>query len=266
MLNPKKIKEEDMKQKRLHIPMKLIFFSFIVLLMLDSRSATAQAANGWQNEVTLYGWYAGIGGTVQAPSGAASDFSVDASDILDDLEFMLMADYVGRYERWSVIVDFVYMDVGDSANIPTRAGSANVDLNVSSYLVNGGFGFDVWRGDNGVLSVVGGVRYLSLDVDYDASVQGMMLLSSSRSDSLTDGFVGLRGQVRFNDKWFLPYYADIGTGGSDVSYQLYAAIGYRFGWGDIRFGYRYIGIEMDDDMIMDDLQLSGPVLGVGFRF
>ncbi len=248
--------------------LQFVFFMVACVCVLLFTTATPVFAQGknWQNEITLYGWYAGIDGTVQAPTGAESDFSVEASDILEDLEFMLMAGYEGRYERWSVLVDFVYLDAGDDADIPTRVGNANVDLNVSSYLVHGGVGYDLLHGDNGVLGVVGGVRYLSLDVDYDASVQGMQLLSSSRSDSLTDGFVGLRGQIRFNDNWFLPYYADIGTGGSDLSYQLFAAIGYRFSWGDIRLGYRHIGIEMDEDMIMEDLQLSGPVFGVGIRF
>lgn len=255
-----------MQQKKLFVARTLIYTCIAGVLLLGSQSALAAVGGGWQNEITLYGWYAGIDGKVQAPTGAESDFSVEASDILEDLEFMLMAGYEGRYERWSVIVDFVYLDAGDNADIPTRAGSANVDLNVSSYLVHGGVGYDLLQGDNGVLGVVGGVRYLSLDVDYDASVQGMQLFSSSRSDSLTDGFIGLRGLIMFNDKWFLPYYADIGAGGSDWSYQLFAAIGYRFGWGDIRFGYRHIGIEMGDDMIMEDLQLSGPLLGLGFRF
>ncbi len=179
---------------------------------------------------------------------------------------MLMAGYQGRYDRWSFIVDFVYLDVGDNADIAAGAGDVSVDLNVSSYLVNAGIGYDFVQSDRAVVGVVGGVRYLSLDVDYDASVQGLNLLTSSRSESLTDGFIGLRGQVGFNDHWFLPYYADIGTGGSDLSYQLYAAIGYRFGWGDVRLGYRHIGYEMDDDKIMENLQLSGPVFGVGFRF
>ena len=238
---------------------------FSLLLCIAAGPVLAQG-RGWQNEITLYGWYAGIDGKVQAPTGAESDFDVDASDILEDLELMLMAGYEGRYDRWSVILDFVYLDAGDSADIATGAGTASVDLNVSSYLVNGGIGYDFVQSDRAVAGVVGGVRYLSLDVDYDASVQGAKILSSSKTDSLTDGFVGVRGQVKFNEKWFLPYYADIGTGGSDLSYQLYAAVGYRFRWGDIRLGYRHLGFEMDEDKVMEDLQLSGPVFGVGIRF
>lgn len=244
----------------------LCIIAGICLLLIIVANPVFAGNQGWQNEITLYGWYAGIDGTVQAPTGAEADFTVDASDILEDLNLMLMAGYQGRYDRWSVIVDFVYLDAGDGADIATGAGSASVDLNVSSYLVHGGIGYDFVQSDNAVVGIVGGVRYLSLDVDYDASVQGMQLLSSSSSDSLTDGIIGLRGQVKFNENWFLPYYADIGAGGSDLSYQLFAAIGYRFGWGDIRLGYRHINIEMDEDKLMDSLQLSGPVLGVGFRF
>lgn len=255
-----------MRLKYLDSSMKLLFVCIIGFLLIGSQSVYAAPAGGWQNEITLYGWYAGIDGAVQAPTGAELDLTVEASDILEDLNLMLMAGYQGRYDRWSVIVDFVYLDAGDGADIATGAGSASIDLNVSSYLVHGGIGYDFVQSDNAVFGLIGGVRYLSLDVDYDASVQGMQLLSSSSSDSLTDGIIGMRGQIKFNENWFLPYYADIGAGGSDLSYQLFAAIGYRFGWGDIRLGYRHINIEMDEDKVMDSLQLSGPVLGVGFRF
>lgn len=246
--------------------MYIVLGALASLLFFTTTGFAAMGGNSWQNEITIYGWYAGLDGTVQAPTGTESDFSVEASDILEDLELMLMAGYEGRYNRWSVIADFVYLDAGDSANIPTGAGPASVDLNVSSYLVNGGIGYDFVQSDNAVVGLVGGVRYLSLDVDYDASVKGMQLFSSSEAESITDAFVGLRGQVKFNDNWFMPYYADIGAGGSDLSYQLFTAIGYRFGWGDIRLGYRYLNFEMDEDKLMDNLELSGPVLGVGFRF
>ena len=225
----------------------------------------AQAA-GWENQITIYGWYAGLDGTVQSPIGAESSVELEASDILEDLELVFMGGYEGRTGRWSVIVDAVYMDVGGDGEAATALGTASGDLDISSWLVNAGIGYDLLQSDNGVLGIVGGVRYLSLDVDVDLSLQSASKTNTSDSENLTDGFVGLRGQVMFNDNWFLPYYADIGTGGSDLSYQLYAALGYRFGWGDIRLGYRHLDIEMGDDKLMDSLQVSGPVFGIGFRF
>jgi hypothetical protein len=44
----------------------------------------------------------------------------------------------------------------------------------------------------------------------------------------------MRGYFMLGDNWYIPYYADIGTGGSDLTWQLFGAIGYRFSWGDIR--------------------------------
>ena len=69
-----------------------------------------------------------------------------------------------------------------------------------------------------------------------------------------------------NEKWYIPYYADIGTGQSNLTWQLYAAIGYKFNWGNIRLGYRYLEYDQDDDKFVQDLKLYGPVLGIGFRF
>jgi len=241
----------------------VVLLVLVPLLFLGVHGAFAR---GLQNTVTLYGWYAGIDGTVNFPDGSGGEFEVEASDIIEDLEFALMGGYEGRIGRWSFIIDAVYMDVGDNEDVATRAGTANVDVDVSSWLVNGGVGYDFVQNDDVVLGLVGGVRYVSLDVDVDVSLQGASRTNTSDDQSLTDGFVGLRGRIMFNDNWFMPYYADIGTGGSDLSYQLFAAIGYKFGWGDIRLGYRYLDVEMDEDKLMESLQLSGPVLGVGFRF
>jgi hypothetical protein len=54
----------------------------VSLLLFIAAGPVLAQGQGWQNEITLYGWYACIDGKVQAPTGAESDFDVDASDIL----------------------------------------------------------------------------------------------------------------------------------------------------------------------------------------
>ncbi len=235
--------------------------------------ALAQDTDNWHHELTIYGWYAGIDGTIQFPGpfGAGSDFTVDASDILSNLNMIFMGGWQSKRNKWSIIADVVYMDVGDSTNKTVTPGSsgvpvnASLDLDIATWLLHGGVGYDLMQTDSGSLAVVGGVRYMTIDVDVKAGFGGPGV-EQSESDGLLDGIIGLRGAINFNKNWFLPYYADIGTGGSDLSYQLFAAIGYRFGWGDVRLGYRHLSYEMDDDYIMQDITLSGPVLGVGFTF
>ena len=65
----------------------------------------------------------------------------------------------------------------------------------------------------------------------------------------------------------MPCYSDIGAGDSEFTWQLFAGIGYRLNWGHIRMGYRMLSWEFDDDdMVMEDLDLYGPIAGVTFVF
>jgi hypothetical protein len=236
-----------------------------LLVLCFSIFASAQEADTWQNEITIYGWYAGIDGTVSSPGGS-DDISVEASDIIEDLNMIFMGEYEGKYNKWSVLVDAVYMDVGDTANAPVGGGITSVNLDIQSWVLHGGVGYDLLQSTHGTFGVVGGVRYLSLDAAVNLAFDGSSVTKKSDSANLLDGIIGIRGHVKLSDNWYLPYYADIGTGGSEFSYQLFAAIGYRFSWGDVRLGYRLLKFEMDDDKIMQDLEMSGPVLGVGIRF
>jgi hypothetical protein len=231
-----------------------------------STSASSQEADTWQHGLSIYGWYAGIDGAVRLPSGAGTDIYVEASDILDNLEMVFMGGYTGRYNKWSFIADIVYMDVGNSANKAIGPAAASMGLDIKSWVLHGGVGYEVVQSDKGNLAVIGGVRYLALDVDVTLGIQGTPLAARSGSEGLLDGIIGMRGQIKLNDKWFLPYYADIGAGGSDLTWQLFGGVGYRFSWGYIDFGYRHLEYDLGDDKVMKDLKLSGPVLGVNFRF
>jgi len=245
----------------------------VLLFFCCTHYAAAQETDTWQNELTIYGWLSDVGGIVQMPGpvGASSDFTVDVSDIISNLNMIFMGDWVSKKGKWSFIADVVYMDVGDSVNQTVTPGSsgvpvnASLDLDISTWLLEGAVGYDVVQTDRTNLAVVGGVRYLTIDVDVKAGFQGPGI-EQSESDGLLDGIVGVSGSYSFNENWYLPYHADIGIGGSDLSWQLFAAIGYRFSWGDIRLGYRYLSYDLGDDAVMQDMDLSGPVLGVGFRF
>ena len=248
-------------------------WALIGLLFCWANPAAAQDTDSWQHELTIYGWYSGIDGDVQFPGplGVGSDFTVDASDIISNLNMIFMGGWQSKKGKWSFIGDIVYMDVGDSGNQTVTPGTsgvplnASLDLDISTWLLNGGIGYDVVQTEGTTLAVVGGLRYMTLDVDVKAGVQ-RRTTEQSGSDGLLDGIVGVSGSFNFNENWYLPYHADIGAGGSELTWQLFAAIGYRFSWGDVRLGYRHLVYELDDDYLMQEMVLSGPLLGVGFTF
>lgn len=243
-------------------------------------TACGTEPNTWEHEIGIYGWFAGIDGSVKYPGGPGSgaDFSYDADDILENLEMIFMGSWESKYNRWSIIADIVYMDVGDSATQTFNVGSGSgataagsVDLDLSSWILSGAVGYEVVQSEQGSLSLLGGVRYTTVDVDSSMSFTGPSPVtrspaSISESEGVLDGIVGIRGRVQLTENWYLPYHADIGAGGSDFTWQLFAGVGYRFSWGDIRFGYRHLSYEFDDDKVMQDMTMSGPVIGIGFRF
>jgi hypothetical protein len=238
----------------------------ILLSLCFSTFSSAQEQDTWQSEISIYGWYAGIDGAIEFPRGNGPDVSVDASDIIEDLSLVLMGNYEGRYNRWSVIADVVYMDVGDGTNLPGTGGTAGIDLDLKTWILTGAVGYDVVQSTSGTFGFVGGVRYLALDADVELELLDVQVTEKSASEGMADGILGMRGYFQLSDNWYIPYHADIGAGSSDLTWQLYGAIGYRFSWGDIRLGYRHLSYDLGDDKLMQDLELSGPVLGVGFRF
>jgi hypothetical protein len=83
-----------------------------------------------------------------------------------------------------------------------------------------------------------------------------------------DGIVGLKGGFRFgaNREWFVPVYADVGTGQSDLTWQIAGGVGYWFKWGDVIAMWRYLDYNFKSGEAINDLSMNGPMLGVTFRW
>jgi hypothetical protein len=248
-----------------------------LLLCGGINSAAAETGDGWQYEVILYGWYAGVDGEVNYPGPLpGANIAVDAADIIEDLNMAFMGGFQARKNRWSLVADLMYMDVGDEVTRTLAVGpgvpaEAALEMDLTTWLVSGGVGYDLVQADRVTLTMIGGARYLAADVDVKMGVNGPLPFASparerSEAADLLDGIVGLRGTVKIGGNWYLPYHVDIGAGGSDLSWQAFAGIGYQFGWGNVRLGYRYLSYDLDDDNLLQELQLSGPLLGIGFRF
>jgi len=217
--------------------------------------------NTWKNEVSIYAWLPSI--TAHTPLPTSGGESIDAEDILDNLKMVFMGGYSGRNDTWSVFGDVIYLNLGDSKDHTFPSGRVgHVGMDMKALLVHAGVGYNLVNTGDGILDLVGGVRYLDLEVDVRTDLFGDM----SKSRDFTDGFIGLRGYKNINENWYIPYEADIGTGDSKLSWQVFAGVGYRYDWGDVKLGYRYLEYDMEDDAVVEDLALSGAVLGVSIKF
>ena len=60
----------------------------------------------------------------------------------------------------------------------------------------------------------------------------------------------------------MPFYLDVGTGQTELTWQGVAGIGYSFRWGDVVGVYRYLAWNGKSGKPLQDLNLGGPMVGV----
>ena len=73
--------------------------------------------------------------------------------------------------------------------------------------------------------------------------------------------------MNLSKNWYLPYYLDMGAGGSKFTWQAIGGVGYRINKTvDVVATYRYLEWTFNDNKILDTLNMSGPLIGVRFQF
>ena len=248
--------------------------------------AAAQTSDQWQFGLTLYGYFPDVSGTSKfPPSGSTPSIDVKVDDLLD-LKFAFMGTFEARKGRWGAFTDFMYLDVGDSksdardfaiggAPIPGTA-SVDVDYDLKGLVWTIAGEYNVVSNPSSTVDVFAGARLVDLDQDVRWNVTGNIGTiplpgrsgSSNVSRSNWDGIIGVKGRLRFGaeNRWFVPYYLDVGTGQSDFTWQAMAGLGYSWGWGDILAAWRYLDYDMGEGKPFTDLSLNGPAVAVVFRW
>ena len=88
------------------------------------------------------------------------------------------------------------------------------------------------------------------------------------SETNWDAIVGVKGRMALgaSREWIVPYYLDVGTGDSDLTWQGAIGLGYAFRWGDVVAMYRYLDYDFKSGKKVEELTASGPMVGVTFRW
>ena len=245
-----------------------------------AQAATPASTDDWQYALALYGWFPTIGGSLKypLPSGAIADVEAGPGDYLQDLQFAFMGSFLARKNDWSILADLIYLDLSGEkgkATVSRLPGGTGFDLKAESSLKGTLFqlagAYTVARNDSANLDVLVGLRYAGFDADTDLSLEGPLpptlpTARLSESVNLLDGIIGVKGQVEWDGSWFSPYYLDVGTGDTDLTWQALVGVGYRWDWGDLVLAYRHLSYDMGSDKLLQDVDFSGPALGVVFRF
>jgi hypothetical protein len=247
--------------------------------------ASAQVmSDQWQYSAAIYGWLPTIRGTTTFPAGG-SDLNVDASQIISHIKMAGMGTFAVQKDRWGAFTDIIYVDIGGSktgtrdltvggATLPAGV-TANASLDVKSAIWTLAGSYRVLADPGSSLDVFAGARSIELkqrlNWSFSADIGGVTAPPrSGGSDakvSNIDGIVGVKGRYAFGDnrEWYVPYYLDIGTGDSDLTWQAVGGIGYAFHWGEVFVVYRYLDYNFKSAKI-EDANFGGPAFGVAFHW
>lgn len=228
----------------------------------------AQAAPEWH--ITPYLWGAGFDGTIGAAggdSGLGDRVQVDFGSLSDNLRmggFMLNGSW--RDGRLTAFGDWTYAKVKSDAptNVPNLVSSVSGE--VKGNILQANVGYDLMGSPASHFDVYGGVRFYDLDVTMGINSNILNDHSLTGSANWADGVVGARWATQFGGAWQAYAQGDVGGGGSKLSYQAIAAIGYKFSWGSVFGGWRYLHIDYEDGPYRLDAALTGPMLGASFQF
>ncbi|HET6606835.1 MAG TPA: hypothetical protein VFG62_09215 [Rhodopila sp.] len=261
-----------------------------------SSGQQASGQSGWTFNFAPYLWFANIntdlnlnlppdlGGTVSASS------SVGFGDVISHLNLAFMGAADARYGRFSVLTDLIYLNVGGTPSqfktvnfpnhpaIPVQAGvnsSQGFNLQATIWTLAGGY--TLVQGGWGNFDLIAGFRLLQtntrINYSLDISIEGPRgngatfggVGSVSGIDHIWNGIGGFRGRVRIGDNGlFIPYYFDIGAGGSNLTWQISSGIGYHTRLADLTLTYRYISFSQDG--AVQRLAIKGPMLMATFVF
>ncbi len=88
-----------------------------------------------------------------------------------------------------------------------------------------------------------------------------------------NGIGGVRGRVYLADvDWFgggqifVPFYLDVGSGSSKVTWQAFSGVGYQSGRFGVSIAYRHLAFDQRSSAKVQKLVLGGPILAANFSF
>jgi hypothetical protein len=248
--------------------------------------ATVDGAD-WAFQATGYLWATGLNGNI-SPFWRAPTLHVEKSfsDVMEDLNLGGFLNVWGRYNRFVLSGDIMYVDTTDSKaagplpalqipGLPTLPAGAAIDADVDTqeFMATLQAGYRIVDADGFSLDALAGARFwhISNEVAVTASHPLIGSVSATHKESFgwIDPVIGARAFFSLTDKLSVQGQVDIGGfgAGSDLTWSALATVNYIFtDTLSVSAGYKVLDVDYSDDGYVFDSRLSGPVMGLTYRF
>jgi hypothetical protein len=247
-------------------------------IALESYRPAASSRNRWTFSLTPFAWAPAMCGSMTVRDRKVDvDNSIVESveDVIDNFELAAMLRFEARYCKWSILVDLIYVDLGndDTINIP-GVPQIDAEWDTKQLTLQAMLGYEFAR-----LPLGCGGRCFRPNVTFDALagfrfyyMEGSIDLdpgpSFDSSRSWADPVVGIRALFHVTSALTFNVNADIGGFGigSDLSWRLVAGVDYNLNrCVSIDAGWAILDVDYEDGSFAYDVRQSGPYLGVTFR-
>jgi hypothetical protein len=239
----------------------------IALFAASAAKAQQQGAPqaSWEFTIAPYAWGAGVNGTVGVGDRTA-DVDISVGDIIDQVDIAVMLATELRHGPLIFLLDGFYVELSDDAAVPVPPlTSANVGER--QLMLQPEVGFTIVSGPTGALDLLGGIRYWHFRTTLDLLKDGTSAFNTEDTKDWVDAVLGARYRLRLGARWPVMILGDVGTGGSKFTWQALGSLGFDLArCCTLIGGYRYLHFDYEHSGFTEDLGMSGPLLGLAFRF
>jgi len=222
----------------------------------------------WRLSISPYLWLAGTTGAVGL-AGHEAQVSSSFGDILSHIKFGLMGLSEARRKRVGILVDFLFIRVGDQQAVPLAGipNGVNVEATQNTFTLSPYIAYRLYQNDRVSMDALAGIRYWHLGAAIKLNPDPIGGSPFSGTNNWADGVGGGRLQIKLTPRIGAFFLGDAGAGGADVTWQAVTGLGYKLGKSaTLQLGYRrdYVDRYGSSGFIFNMTQ-QGLILGSTFE-
>ncbi|QBY03027.1 hypothetical protein E2K93_00960 [Thalassotalea sp. HSM 43] len=260
--------------------MKLIIAATLAFATTSAFADTGSAKtekDEWQFEFTPFVWGAkneGESGAYrQGPAGQErgkqSEVDIDFQTLIDHTDAAFMGNFNARKDNWLLYSELIYLDVNDKQSLANYGGQdGNVHIDIEGYVFDMGVGYKVYESSDTELYSYIGARAMEVDTNIQIETANGANQAQMGSDWV-DPLVGIHVIHKINNTFAVQGRLETGGFGvgSDESYLVSAVLDHKLSenW-SLKYFYRYMEVDYKDQGFIYNMEISGPGMGITYRF